>query len=296
MSSCSSSGSSCLLDDEELLQFEARCKELRIEKDMLKESSFELIRSLESHAKTLSQNRSNDKKRIQDLERELSNCSQEIDYLQDQVNTRDTKINHMTNYIQILESKLKAKDDLNGIVKRLEQDLKACNLERLILLEKLEKKDQELNDSSLCIEKLEESISNIGLEYECDIESLNLDLMQMENSLFEVKEVHEEVVKEHCKMQEMTKKYKVQVHEYEVLVNQLKVQLREEKLKAKEEGEDLAQEMAELRYELTGLLEEEYKKRACIEQRALQRITELEAQIEKERRKTFADVRGLPNA
>lgn len=37
--------------------------------------------------------------------------------------------------------------------------------------------------------------------------------------------------------------------------------------------------MAELRYELTGLLEEEYKRRACIEQRALQRITELEAQV-----------------
>lgn len=47
----------------------------------------------------------------------------------------------------------------------------------------------------------------------------------------------------------------------------------------KEEGEDLAQEMAELRYQLTGLLEEEYKRRACIEQRALQRITELEAQV-----------------
>lgn len=37
-----------------------------------------MIQSLESHAKTLSQNRSNDKKRIQDLERELRNCTQEI--------------------------------------------------------------------------------------------------------------------------------------------------------------------------------------------------------------------------
>ncbi|KAL7607348.1 hypothetical protein Lser_V15G18447 [Lactuca serriola] len=282
MSSCSSSGSSCFVDDEELLQFEARCKELRIEKDMLKESSYELIRSLESHAKTLSQNRSNDKKRIQDLERELRNCTQEIDYLQDQVNTRDTEINHMTDYIQILESKLKAKDNLDGIVRSLEQDLKACNLEKLVLLEKLENKEQELHD--------------VALEYECDIESMNLDLMAMENSFLEAKELQEEVVQEHCKMQEMTKNYKLQMHEYELLVSQLKEQLRDEKFKAKEEAEDLAQEMAELRYELTGLLEEEYKRRACIEQRALQRITELEAQIEKERRKSFADVRGLPNA
>ena len=52
-----------------------------------------------------------------------------------------------------------------------------------------------------------------------------------------------------------------------------------EKLKAKEEAEDLAQEMAELRYQITGLLEEECKRRASIEQAALQRIAELEALV-----------------
>lgn len=55
--------------------------------------------------------------------------------------------------------------------------------------------------------------------------------------------------------------------------------MREEKLKAKEEAEDLAQEMAELRYQITGMLEEECKRRACIEQASLQRIAELEAQV-----------------
>lgn len=37
--------------------------------------------------------------------------------------------------------------------------------------------------------------------------------------------------------------------------------------------------MAELRYQLTGLLEEERKRRACIEQISLQRIAQLEAQV-----------------
>lgn len=37
-----------------------------------------LLQSLESHAKIISESRFSDKKRIQDLERELSNCSQEI--------------------------------------------------------------------------------------------------------------------------------------------------------------------------------------------------------------------------
>lgn len=50
-------------------------------------------------------------------------------------------------------------------------------------------------------------------------------------------------------------------------------------MKAREEAEDLAQEMAELRYQITGLLEEECKRRACIEQASLQRIAELEAQV-----------------
>uniref|UniRef100_A0A6N2KTJ6 Uncharacterized protein n=1 Tax=Salix viminalis TaxID=40686 RepID=A0A6N2KTJ6_SALVM len=69
-----------------------------------------------------------------------------------------------------------------------------------------------------------------------------------------------------------------QIRKYEVLVKQLKDELREEKSKANEEADDLAQEMAELRYQMTGLLEEECKRRACIEQASLQRISELEAQ------------------
>lgn len=50
-------------------------------------------------------------------------------------------------------------------------------------------------------------------------------------------------------------------------------------MKAKEEAEDMAQEMAELRYQITGSLEEECKRRAYIEQVSLQRIAELEAQV-----------------
>ncbi|XP_076943650.1 uncharacterized protein LOC143613965 [Bidens hawaiensis] len=332
MSACSSSGSSYVLEDEELLQFEARCKELRIEKDLLKQSSSELIRSLESHAKTLSATRSNDKKRIQDLERELSNCSQELDYLQDQLTTRDTEINRLTDYIHSLKSKVKAKEDLDEAIKKLERELKACKSENLGLMANLENKEHKLRNSTLCIDKLEESISNIALDFQCDIESMKLDLMAMEHSFLEAKELQKEVDREHHRMQDLTRNYKIQIqnvtrlvdenmdlkeklktfesnakmkklneyeaqiHDYEVLVNQLKEQLKDEKFKANEEAEDLAQEMAELRYQLTGLLEEEYKKRASIEQRALQRITELESQIEKERRKTFADLRGLPNA
>lgn len=56
-------------------------------------------------------------------------------------------------------------------------------------------------------------------------------------------------------------------------------ELKQEKLKAKEEAEDLTQEMAELRYKMTCSLDEERKRRVCIEQASLQRIAELEAQV-----------------
>ncbi|KAK6920947.1 hypothetical protein RJ641_014625 [Dillenia turbinata] len=56
-------------------------------------------------------------------------------------------------------------------------------------------------------------------------------------------------------------------------------ELKEEKQKAKEVAQDLAQEMAELRYQMTGMLEEECKRRAWIEQASLQRIAELEEQL-----------------
>nr|CAB3454853.1 unnamed protein product [Digitaria exilis] len=68
-----------------------------------------------------------------------------------------------------------------------------------------------------------------------------------------------------------------QNEESELVIEQLKI--REQKLKAKEDAEDLTQEMAELRYQITGLLEEEYKRRSRIEQAAIQHIQELETQV-----------------
>ncbi|XP_013609017.1 PREDICTED: protein At-4/1-like [Brassica oleracea var. oleracea] len=76
-----------------------------------------------------------------------------------------------------------------------------------------------------------------------------------------------------------------QIQLHEDLVMRLKEDLKQEKLKAKEEAEELTQEMAELRYKMTCLLEEERKRRVCIEQASLQRIAELEAQIKRETNK-----------
>ncbi|XP_062029907.1 uncharacterized protein LOC133745792 [Rosa rugosa] len=397
MSNSSGGGNSdSSFDIEELLQIGTRCRELKKEKDMLKESqsqSFGLIRSLDVHMKSLSEFRTEDKKQIQMLEKELKNCSQEIDYLQDQLNARDTEVTFLEDHVHSLELKLADTENLQVTVDRLRDELKKSYSECLFLMQELESKEVELQNSNLCIEKLEESVSSMSLESQCEIESMKLDILALEQSCLEAKKVQEETVREKTRMNELIQELEVQcqdarktadcldmenkelrekldasgtntrifcqrveklleedrfefksesllselegrhtfsidmstcgevleslfsklamvlapdadlivkmkemshqIHEYELLVKQLKEELREEKLKAKEEAEDLAQEMAELRYQLTGLLEDECKRRAYIEQASLQRIAELEAQVQKARTKSFAGLLSL---
>ncbi|XVF54390.1 hypothetical protein PTKIN_Ptkin05aG0177200 [Pterospermum kingtungense] len=396
MSSSSRSDGDNFLDVEELLQIEKRCRELRKEKERLKESQpqgFELIRRLELHVKSLSETRIQEKQHIQKLERELKNCSQEIDYLQDELSARNEEVNYLNDHVHNLEIKLADMESLQAKVDQLIRGLKRSNSERLLLMQEIENKEEELQQSALCIEKLEESVSSLALESHCEIESMKLDITALEQTCLEVKKNEEENIQEKSKMnvliqelefqlqnakeiieeldnenkelrgklitseknaeifcqklkewlknkdrsqlnmhilgepesmiliskhisgckelfgallsemtlvvesdadlQEQIESMSHQINEYELLVKQLKEELKEQKLKANEEAEDLEQEMAELRYQMMGLLEEERKRRACIEQASLQRIAELEAQIQKDPPNSVAVVRHL---
>lgn len=84
-----------------------------------------------------------------------------------------------------------------------------------------------------------------------------------------------------------------EIQESELLVEKLKEELKEEKLKAKEDAEDLTQAMVELRYEITGMLEDECKRRASIEQSSLRRIQDLEEQVREEQKKSLSVIRLL---
>ncbi|KAL6995109.1 hypothetical protein U1Q18_005245 [Sarracenia purpurea var. burkii] len=392
MSRHSSCGSNNSFDIEELLQIGTRCQELRKEKEMLRDSqsqSFDLIRTLALHVQTLSKSHEEDEKHIQELERELKNCSQEIDYLEDQLNARNEEVYYLSEHVHSLELKLTDMENLEEKFGGLREALSASNSERLNLIKELESKELKLQNSTSCIEKLDDSVSSVALEYQCEMESMKLDLMALEQSCFEAKKFHEEATQERAKMDELLQDFELHIRNeekiieslskenkelrkklktsemnarvfcqkieeqfeewlenkdgyqlnteslpcelkkdssicgdilgpllsrlaiigatcadfkdkidnmslkidgYEHLVKQLKEELRAEKLKAREEAEDLAQEMAELRYQIMGLLEEERKRRACIEQISLQRIAELEAQIQKERRKSLCSV------
>ncbi|KAJ1406265.1 hypothetical protein SESBI_25184 [Sesbania bispinosa] len=388
MSISSRSDSDTPLDVEELFQIGKRCRQLRKEKDKLKSSqsqSFELIRILELHEKSLLDAHTEDKKHIQRLEKELLNYSEEIDCLQDQLNSRNREVCYLKKYAHCLEMKLKEMEDLQEEVVWLREELQRYNSEQFFLMQELKTKQLELQNSALSIEKLEESISSMALESQCEVESMKLDIMALEQSCFEAKKVEEETVDEKIRMHRLVDELQLslqdaqkifvslneenrefkrkldtvsmntrsfaqkvddlmgkkgrselnsqspfsereskfiisenisyygevlgplfarlamflepvadlkgegvqmshQMQEYDFLVEKLKEELREEKLKAKEEAEDLAQEMAELRYQITGLLDEERKRRACIEQASLQRIAELEAQLQRKQK------------
>ncbi|XP_028753717.1 sarcolemmal membrane-associated protein-like [Neltuma alba] len=223
-------------------------------------------------------------------------------------------------------------EGLQDEVIRLKEELQRSSSEQFFLLKELVTKEMELEKSTLSVEKLKESISSMALESECEIDAVNVntgnfsqkveewlekkDRSQLngQSSLSEQEKgsdiskdisVYGEVLgpllgrlslalETDADIKEEMQKMSHQMQKYKTLVEKLKEELREEKLKAKEEAEDLAQEMAELRYQVTGLLEEERKHRARIEQASLQRIAELEAQLQREQRKSLFAVRGLP--
>ncbi|EOA13486.1 hypothetical protein CARUB_v10026546mg [Capsella rubella] len=352
---------------------------------MLRDSqseSVELVRRLELNANSLSESRLEDKRRIQMMEKELLNCYQEIDYLRDQVNLRGTEVSYLSECVLGLEVKVTESGKWEEEVNYLREDLCTSKSEQLFLLQELETTETELQLSLFSVEKMEESISSLTLESQCEIESMRLDIVALEQALFDTKKVQGESNQERDKLREIVKELRLKSREaqenaeclekqnkelrercvaskrhleefcqrfrkrlesdsempvnaeyffaelnhmlplpdesrecfheiikklelfqdaklrdkikdmakqicgFEDLVRELKDELKEEKLKGKEEAEDLTQEMAELRYKMTCLLEEECKRRACIEQASLQRIAKLEAQIKREKNKS----------
>lgn len=83
---------------------------------------------------------------------------------------------------------------------KLEEEVKRSNSECLFLMQKLDDKEKELRESHSNIEKLEESISSLTLESQCEIESMKLDMVAMEQRYLETKKVQEEALNLNDKM------------------------------------------------------------------------------------------------
>uniref|UniRef100_A0A1J3HQ54 Uncharacterized protein n=1 Tax=Noccaea caerulescens TaxID=107243 RepID=A0A1J3HQ54_NOCCA len=191
--------------------------------------------------------------------------------------------------MKIQEESIQEKDQLRGMIKEVQfqsqdaqENLKYFEKQNEELRKKISASEESIKEFCQSTEERLESKNEQPLNARCFFAELS-HVLPVSN---EVRECLDAIIKKLelsrnvnliDKMEGMEK----QMQQHEDLVKRLKDELKEEKLKAKEEAEDLTQEMAELRYKMTCLVDEERKRRVCIEQASLQRIAELEAQIKR---------------
>ncbi|CAH8312441.1 unnamed protein product [Eruca vesicaria subsp. sativa] len=279
----------CKFAESRNVEEEVNC--LREELCMSKSESLLLLQELESketelHCSSLS---------VQKLEETISSLTLEslceIESMKLDITALEQSL---VDAMKIQEESIQEKDHLRGII----EEFQFQSQEAQVNAKSFEKQNQELRERIAASEKsIKEFLQSTKerLESENEQQPLNAECFFTELSLLfpvscEVRECFDAIIKKLelslnmtfiDKMEGMGKQ--IQLHED--LVKRLKEELKQEKLKAKEEAEELTQEMAELRYKMTCLLDEERKRRVCIEQASLQRISELEAQIKRETNK-----------
>lgn len=140
-------------------------------------------------------------------------------------------MNFLEEHVHSLELKLSDMEDLPESVDRLREELKRSASEQLFLLQELESKEVELQNSNLCIDKLEKSISSMALESECEIESMRLDITALEQSCLEAKKIQEETVQEKARMKGLIEELEVQFQNAQKIMEHLDKENKELKEK-----------------------------------------------------------------
>lgn len=131
----------------------------------------------------------------------------DADYLKDQLNGRNMEVKYLQELVYSLKLKIKDMEGLEDEVFRLKEELQRSNSEQFFLLEELETKEMELEKSTLSVEKLEESISSMALESECEVECMKFDMMALEQSHFEAKKIQEETLEENTRMSRLIEEF-----------------------------------------------------------------------------------------
>jgi len=149
------------------------------------------------------------------------------DYLQDQLSARNAEVNYLEEHIHNLELKLEGMEDLQEEVFRLREELKRSESKQFSLIQELDTKEKELEKSALSIEKLEESFSSITLESQFEVESMKLDMMVLEQSLFEAKKIQDETLDENNRMSRSIEELQVALQDAQKIIITLNEEIRE---------------------------------------------------------------------
>lgn len=152
------------------------------------------------------------------------------DYLQDQLNARNREVDCLEGCVHSLELKLADSKNLEEKVGRLTEELDRSNFECLFLMQELVSKEVELQKSTLYIEKLEESISSIALESQCEIESMKLDIMALEQSYFHTEKTQEETFQGKARAK-LFQEFELQIQDAKKIIKCLEMKNKELKEK-----------------------------------------------------------------
>lgn len=110
-------------------------------------------------------------------------------------------MNYLEERVHNLELKSKEMEDLHDeVFFSLREELKRSNSKQFFLIQELETKEVKLEQSALSMEKLEESFSSMALESQFEVESMKLDMMALEQNLFEAKKIQDETLEENNRM------------------------------------------------------------------------------------------------
>lgn len=153
------------------------------------------------------------------------------DYLQDQLNARNEEVYSLSEHVHSLELKLVDMEILQDKVGQLEEELRRSDSECLLLMEELQSKEERLRNSALHIKKLEESISSSALVSQCEIESLKIDMIALEQTCVEAKKVHKENVQEKARMNSLIKELEVRTQDSQEIIECLDKENKELKEK-----------------------------------------------------------------
>lgn len=238
--------------------------------------------------------------RVRVMDNELMRSDSQCWLLMEEVRCKEEELQKAALQIDKLESTtLDSQCEIESLkldVTTLEQRLFDAESFGQHAAEQKARMEKQLREYELQMQKVHKTIDHLGLENKQLKELLprgapkqcpSTTGEQLDKTL--ENDGHADYERDNTILEKMAK----QNEESELLIEQLKEELREQKLKAKEDAEDLTQEMAELRYQITGMLEEEYKRRSCIEQAAIQQIQDLEAQVSKEQRKLNGALKRL---
>lgn len=133
----------------------------------------------------------------------------------------------MGEHVHDLELKLADMDNLQVKVGQLQGEIERSDTECFLLTQELKSKELELQKSVLCIEKLEESISSLTLDSQCEIESMKLDMMALEQACFEARREQKETTLEKATMDKLIKEQEIRVYDAVEIIDCLEKENKE---------------------------------------------------------------------